>query len=284
MRNAKNPKRLSLRARHRASLDTRCCEFGPSVAGYQTPLAPVFFASEKGGRCFSISRIDVSPFASFSAPRNLVSISPQARLQDRIKTVNPKADNPPASPAAPSLRRTRRLYQLPALVFALIALSLYLGLKRDPTLVPSPLVGKTVPEFALDPVKGRDLGLSSDDLKEAPSLVNVFASWCVACRHEHSLLLDLDRAGTIAIHGINYKDDPEAAKKWLDDLGDPYTRTGVDAQGRIGLEWGVYGVPETFLVDAKGRIVYKHIGPLTRQDIDGTLLPLMRALDAPEGG
>ncbi|WP_025771375.1 DsbE family thiol:disulfide interchange protein [Thioalkalivibrio sp. HK1] len=198
--------------------------------------------------------------------------------------MNSRVDHPPAAPSPASRRFSRWLYPLPVLLFALIALSLYLGLKRDPTLVPSPLVGKTVPEFDLAPVQGRNLGLSSQDLKEAPSLVNIFASWCVACRHEHPLLLDLDRAGTIAIHGINYKDDPQAASRWLDDLGDPYTRTGVDAEGRIGLEWGVYGVPETFLVDAKGRIVYKHIGPLTRQDIDGILLPLIRALDTPSGG
>ncbi|MBF2761317.1 MAG: DsbE family thiol:disulfide interchange protein [Ectothiorhodospiraceae bacterium AqS1] len=195
-----------------------------------------------------------------------------------------KADNPLAAPAPPSPRRNRWLYPLPALLFALIALSLYLGLKRDPTLVPSPLVGKSVPEFALPPVQGRNLGLSSDDLRQGPSLVNIFASWCVACRHEHSLLVDLARSGTIAIHGLNYKDDPAAARKWLDDLGDPYTRTGMDADGRVGLEWGVYGVPETFLVDATGRIVHKHVGPLTRQDIDETFLPMIRALEPPEGG
>ncbi len=198
--------------------------------------------------------------------------------------MDPKADNFVAAPTLPSPRRPRWLYLLPALLFALIAVSLYLGLQRDPTLVPSPLVGKAVPEFALAPVPGRDLGLSSDDLEGTTSLVNIFASWCVACKDEHALLFDLARSGEVPVHGINYKDDPAAAEKWLDDLGDPYTRTGVDREGRVGLEWGVYGVPETFVIDAKGHIAYKHVGPLTPRDIDETLLPLIRSLDTPADG
>ena len=170
------------------------------------------------------------------------------------------------------------LYLVPIAIFAGIGILLYLGLYRDPTLVPSPLIGKPVPEFELGPVQGRALGLSSADLREEVSLVNVFASWCVACRDEHPLLMTLDREGVLPIHGLNYKDAPDDAAAWLDALGDPYTRIGADLDGRVGLDWGVYGVPETFVVDRNGHIAYKHIGPVTPRVLDEIILPLVRAL------
>ena len=172
------------------------------------------------------------------------------------------------------------LYLLPIAIFAGIGVLLYLGLYRDPTLVPSPLVGKPVPQFALGPVQGRELGLSSQDLRGEVSLVNVFASWCVACRDEHPLLLAVEREGIIPIHGLNYKDTPDAAAAWLDALGDPYTRIGADFDGRVGIDWGVYGVPETFVVDQDGRIAYKYIGPMTPRVLDEIILPLVRNLRA----
>ena len=180
-----------------------------------------------------------------------------------------------ARPVAP---RRPWLYLLPIAIFASIGILLYLGLYRDPTLVPSPLIGKPVPEFELGPVQGRELGLSSQDLEGEVTLVNVFASWCVACRDEHPLFLDLDREGAIPIHGLNYKDTPDDAAAWLDALGDPYTRIGADLDGRVGLDWGVYGVPETFVVDRNGHIAYKHIGPVTPRVRDEIILPLVRAL------
>ena len=182
-----------------------------------------------------------------------------------------------AEPAAP-----RRLWPflVPIAIFAGIGVLLYLGLFRDPSLVPSPLIGKPVPEFALGPVQGRTLGLSSEDLREEVTLVNVFASWCVACRDEHPLFLALEREGVIPIHGLNYKDAPPDAAAWLDALGDPYTRIGADLDGRVGLDWGVYGVPETFVVDRNGRIAYKHIGPVTPRVLDEIILPLVRGLRA----
>ena len=183
-----------------------------------------------------------------------------------------------AGSAAP--RRRPWLYLLPIAVFAAIAVLLYLGLFRDPTLVPSPLVGKPAPEFALGPVEGREHGLSSQDLHGEVSLVNVFASWCVACRDEHPLLLALEREGVLPIYGLNYKDTPDAAAAWLDALGDPYTKIGADLDGRVGLDWGVYGVPETFVVDRNGRIAYKHIGPITPRVLDEILLPLVHGLRA----
>ena len=181
------------------------------------------------------------------------------------------------SDAAPASRRLW-LYLLPIAVFAGIGVLLYAGLFRDPTLVPSPLVGKPVPRFALGPVQGRELGLSSQDLRGEVSLVNVFASWCVACRDEHPLLLALQREDVLPIHGLNYKDAPDDAAAWLDALGDPYNRIGADLDGRVGIDWGVYGVPETFVVDRNGHIAYKHIGPVTPRVLDEIILPLVRAL------
>ena len=185
-----------------------------------------------------------------------------------------------ASAAGPAAPRRLWPFLLPIAIFAGIGVLLYLGLFRDPTLVPSPLIGKPVPEFALGPVQGRTLGLSSEDLREEVTLVNVFASWCVACRDEHPLFLALEREGVIPIHGLNYKDAPPDAAAWLDALGDPYTRIGADLDGRVGLDWGVYGVPETFVVDRNGRIAYKHIGPVTPRVLDEIILPLVRGLRA----
>ncbi len=164
------------------------------------------------------------------------------------------------------------------LLFAALAALLAAGLKLNPREIPSPLIGKPVPRFSLPPVQGRTLGLASADLKGEVSIVNVFASWCVACRDEHPLFLQMKREGLVPIHGLNYKDRPADAAKWLDELGDPYTRTGADIDGRVSIDWGVYGVPETFVIDREGRIAYKHIGPVMPQLLEGTLRPLIARL------
>jgi cytochrome c biogenesis protein CcmG/thiol:disulfide interchange protein DsbE len=176
----------------------------------------------------------------------------------------------------------RALFVFPLLIFAAIAVFLAVGLTRNPREVPSPLVGKAVPEFALPPVKGRTLALASTDLKDEVSLVNVFASWCVACREEHPVFMQLQREGFVPIHGLNYKDPPGDAAQWLDRLGDPYTRTGADLDGRVAIDWGVYGVPETFVIDRHGRIAYKHIGPITPEVLETKLRPLIARLSAEE--
>ncbi len=167
---------------------------------------------------------------------------------------------------------------VPLAVVVVIGIFLAIGLTLNPRELPSPLIGKPVPEFSLPPVKGRTLGLSSADLKGEVSLVNVFASWCVACRAEHPLLMELKQKGVVPIHGLNYKDRPQDAEKWLGELGDPYTRTGADINGRVGIDWGVYGVPETFVIDRQGRIAYKQIGPVTPEVLEKTILPLIRKL------
>ena len=172
----------------------------------------------------------------------------------------------------------RWVFVLPVVVFAGLAVVFGWGLTKDPSLLPSTLIGKPVPEFVLPPVKGRALGLSNTDLKGEVSLVNVFASWCTACRAEHPLLMRLRSEGVVPVHGLNYKDKPDDAAAWLDKLGDPYTRTGADRDGRVGIDWGVYGVPETFVINRDGRIAYKHIGAVTPKVLDEKLLPLIRQL------
>jgi cytochrome c biogenesis protein CcmG/thiol:disulfide interchange protein DsbE len=166
----------------------------------------------------------------------------------------------------------------PLAIFVAIAIFLAIGLTLDPREVPSPLIGKAVPAFSLPPVQGRSLGLASENLKGDVSLVNVFASWCVACRDEHPLLMQITRDNAVAIHGLNYKDQPADAARWLASMGDPYTRTGADIDGRVAIDWGVYGVPETFVFDRNGRIAYKHIGPITPAVWNRTLLPLIESL------
>jgi cytochrome c biogenesis protein CcmG/thiol:disulfide interchange protein DsbE len=165
-------------------------------------------------------------------------------------------------------------------VFTALTIVLGWGLTKDPREIPSALIGKPVPEFDLTPVQGRTLGLAGSDLRREVSVVNVFASWCTACRAEHPLFMELAESATVPIHGLNYKDRPTDAAAWLNALGDPYTRTGADLDGRVGIEWGVYGVPETFVVGADGRIAYKHIGAVTEQALNETILPLVEKLKA----
>lgn len=175
-------------------------------------------------------------------------------------------------------KRRRAVFVVPILVFLGIAVFLTIGLFLNPREIPSPLIGKPIPDFKLPPVQGRTLGLSTADLKGEVSLVNVFASWCVACREEHPLLMRLSQQGAVPIHGLNYKDAPKDAADWLDALGDPYTRTGADINGRVGIDWGVYGVPETFVIDRNGRIAYKHIGPISPRDWEEKMAPLVEQL------
>lgn len=168
----------------------------------------------------------------------------------------------------------------PVAIFGLLAALLGIGLTLNPRELPSPLVDRPVPRFELAPVKGRALGLASGDLRGEVSVVNVFASWCTACRDEHPLWMKLSAQGIVPVHGLNYKDRPDDAARWLGELGDPYTRTGADLDGRAGIDWGVYGVPETFVVDKRGVIRHKIIGAITPQIVEQRLLPLVRQLQS----
>lgn len=180
--------------------------------------------------------------------------------------------------ATQGVARLRLPYLIP--VALLIALAMILGwaLTRNGRDIPSVLIGKPVPQFSLLPVQGRTLGLSSSDLIGEVSLVNIFASWCVACREEHPLFMQMKADGIVPIHGLNYKDQPENAARWLNALGDPYTRTGADRDGRVAIDWGAYGVPESFVITKDGRIAHKHIGAMTPKVLEDTILPLIRRL------
>lgn len=172
----------------------------------------------------------------------------------------------------------RLILVVPLIGFLSLTVALAVGLSRDPSKIPSALIGKPAPQFSLPPVKGRTLGLSTADLHGEVSLVNVFASWCVACREEHPVLMQMKADNIAPIHGLNYKDQPDNAARWLNTMGDPYTRTGADLDGRVAIDWGVYGVPETFVITKDGRIAYKQIGAVTPKILEEKLLPLIRKL------
>ncbi len=176
----------------------------------------------------------------------------------------------------------RLIFLLPVLTFAVIAAYFLWGLdpRRNPSEVPSVLIDKPVPEFILPALEGAGVpGFSSADLASGEVvLVNVFASWCFPCRVEHPLLMRLAEDPSIQIYGINYRDKPLDAVRWLAELGNPYKRIGADERGRVGIDWGVYGVPETFIIDREGRIRYRHVGPLYPFQLEETLWPLIRDL------
>ncbi len=174
----------------------------------------------------------------------------------------------------------RIVFLLPLIAFAGLAIWVAVPLVRgeDPSVLPSALIDQPAPDFALPALPGRDDGLASADLGGEVTLVNFFASWCVPCLAEHPLLTRLAREDGIRVLGIAYKDEPTDTMAWLTQHGDPYGRIGVDLDGRAAIDWGVYGVPETFLVDADGRIRFRHPGPLTPDLVDETLLPLLQEL------
>jgi cytochrome c biogenesis protein CcmG/thiol:disulfide interchange protein DsbE len=171
-------------------------------------------------------------------------------------------------------------YFIPLAVFVVLVVFLGIGLGLNPRLVPSPLIDKPAPEFALPELKDPNKTVSRSDLVGKVSLVNVWASWCVSCRAEHPLFVDLGKTGEVVIYGLNYKDTRPDALRWLQVLGDPYIASAFDEQGRVGIDWGVYGVPETFVVDRKGVIRYKHIGPVSEKDLQETIMPLVKRLEA----
>jgi cytochrome c biogenesis protein CcmG/thiol:disulfide interchange protein DsbE len=171
-------------------------------------------------------------------------------------------------------------YLLPLAVFLVLAGFLAVGLNRDPHEVPSPLVDKPAPAFNLPRLDDPAQMISTQDLRGQVWLLNVWASWCVACRQEHPLLVDLARAGTIKVYGLNYKDKREDALGLLRKSGDPYVKSVSDTEGLVGIDYGVYGVPETFVIDKQGVIRYKQIGPITPEALRDTLLPLVKKLEA----
>ncbi len=169
---------------------------------------------------------------------------------------------------------------IPLLVFVVLVGFLWAGLSLNPREIPSPLIGRPAPAFSLPQLRNPGAVINAADLKGQVWLLNVFASWCTPCLEEHPYLVDLAKSGVVPVYGLNYKDRREAALKWLDKHGDPYAGIVVDAEGRTGIEYGVYGVPETFVIDKLGVIRFKHIGPLTPDVLDDEILPMIRRLQA----
>jgi cytochrome c biogenesis protein CcmG/thiol:disulfide interchange protein DsbE len=174
----------------------------------------------------------------------------------------------------------RAAYLAPVLVFAGLLVAFAVGLTRDPHVLPSALIDRPAPEFSLPGLDGGEAGLAHKDLAGRVTLVNFFASWCAPCRDEHAQLMRLAREPGVTLDGIVYKDKPAEARRFLDTLGNPYGRIGVDQAGTTAIDFGVYGVPETYLVDGAGRIRWRHVGPLSRADVAETLLPLLRRVAA----
>ncbi len=169
-------------------------------------------------------------------------------------------------------------FLIPLGIFIVLVGFLAVGLQLNPREVPSPLIGKPAPDFKLALLSDPAKQLSPADLRGKVWLFNVWASWCASCRQEHDLLLDLARQGSVLIYGMDYKDQPGDAQAVLNRYGNPYVETVIDLDGRTGINYGVYGVPETYLIDRSGIIRYKHTGPLTQEILDKKILPLVKEL------
>jgi cytochrome c biogenesis protein CcmG/thiol:disulfide interchange protein DsbE len=174
------------------------------------------------------------------------------------------------------MQMSKLKFLIPAIVFAGMFTVFYMGLYKDPTLIESPFIGKPAPDFDLPSLRDPDKRISSEEFKGQISLFNVWASWCPGCAQEHETLLQISATTDIPIYGLNWKDERPAAKKWLLQRGDPYRANAVDYENVTGIDWGVYGAPETFLIDADGIIRHKHVGPITPAVWEKDFLPLIQ--------
>lgn len=170
-------------------------------------------------------------------------------------------------------------YLIPLVLFLVLAGFLAIGLTRDPHEIKSVLINKPAPAFRLPQLKAPGNTISNEDLRGKVWLLNVWASWCVACREEHPWLIKYAQSGVVPIYGLNYKDRGEDAIGWLEELGDPYTVSAVDLDGRVGMDYGVYGAPETYIIDQNGMIRLKHVGPITPDVWSGKILPVVQELN-----
>lgn len=169
-------------------------------------------------------------------------------------------------------------FWIPIAAFAVLGILLARGLSLDPRKIPSPLIDKPLPAFSLPTLENPSRKVANTDLRGQVVLINVWASWCAACRQEHPLLMELAQRQVVPVIGLNYKDQRPDAEQMLRTMGNPYGINLVDADGRVGIDWGVYGVPETFLIDKAGIIRFKHIGPITRESWERDLAPLIAQL------
>ena len=169
-------------------------------------------------------------------------------------------------------------FLIPLAIFLVLVLLLAVGLRLNPREVPSPLIDKPAPAFTLPRLDDPQQHFSRKDMLGKVWMLNVWASWCVSCREEHPVLVGLSKKNIVPIYGLNYKDERKDALAWLGRLGNPYTVSIMDADGRIGIDYGVYGVPETYVIDKQGVIRYKQIGPVTPEVLDAKIIPLVRKL------
>ena len=174
-------------------------------------------------------------------------------------------------------------FLIPLGIFFVLVIFLGIGLKLNPREVPSPLIGKPVPHFQLAQLQAPDQTFSPEQMKGKVWLLNVWASWCVSCRAEHPVLNEFARTGQVEIIGLNYKDEPADARQWLAQLGNPYTISVMDTEGMAGLDWGVYGVPETFVIDKKGLVRFKLTGPVDPNNLQTEIMPLLQTLNGEAG-
>ena len=168
-------------------------------------------------------------------------------------------------------------FLIPLVVFALLIAVFVVGLGRDPSQLPSPLLEKPAPQFDLPSLLDPEQRVTTQDFNGAVALINVWATWCVGCRQEHNFLLQLSKSDVLPIYGLNWRDNGPEARRWLQQLGDPYVATAYDEDGRVGIDWGVYGAPETFLIAADGTVLYKQLGPLSWGLWEKNFVPLLKA-------
>ena len=174
------------------------------------------------------------------------------------------------------------LFLLPVVLFAGLVIAFAVGLRHDPHLLPSALIDRPAPDFALPGLYETADGLTRKDLDGRVTLVNFFASWCAPCREEHDELMALSRIPGVSLDGIAYKDKPEESRRFLERFGNPFGRIGIDRNGVTAIDFGVYGVPETYVVDGTGHIRHRHVGPLTAEDVQSEILPLIQQIGRAE--
>jgi cytochrome c biogenesis protein CcmG, thiol:disulfide interchange protein DsbE len=172
-----------------------------------------------------------------------------------------------------------RLLFLPLFLFVVLVGFLLVGLRRDPHEVPSPLINKSAPDFQLPQLQQASATFSAKEMRGKVWLLNFWGTWCVACREEHPLLVQYAKTGAVPIYGVDYKDERAAALQWLDEFGNPYTLTAFDVDGRASIDYGVYGAPESYLIDRDGVIRFKQIGPITEDVWQNKILPLANELN-----
>jgi cytochrome c biogenesis protein CcmG/thiol:disulfide interchange protein DsbE len=191
-----------------------------------------------------------------------------------------KAPQPLLAQRQPEPRQRMLKYLLPVGLFAVLVGFLYFGLGRDKETLPSPLIGKAAPIFELTRLEDPTKTFSNTELSGKPYVLNVWGTWCIGCRQEHEDLLKIARRAEVPIVGLNWNDDREQALSWLQQLGNPYAVSAFDGEGRVAIDWGVYGAPETFLIDANGKIIKKHIAPITVEIWEQEFVPLLQQAKA----